>query len=62
MSIARTLTLSLAGAIILAAHPAPSFAESVSFNFTSVEPANTPGGGGGDDGESLWDYVCGLLW
>jgi hypothetical protein len=62
MSIAKTFTLSLAGAIILAAHPAPSFAESVSLNFSSVELAYTQEGAGGDEGESLWDYMCGLLW
>jgi hypothetical protein len=61
MSIAKTLCLSLAAMIILAAHSTPSFAE-VSLSYGGVEPAYAQQGAGGDDGESLWDYICGLLW
>ena len=63
MSIAKTLGLPLAAVIILAAHSTQSFAdEQVSFSFSQVENSYTQGDAGGDDGESLWDYICGLLW
>jgi hypothetical protein len=63
MSIVKTLGLSLAAVIILAAHSTPSFAE-VSLSYGGVELSSTQGAGGAasDDGESLWDYICGLLW
>jgi hypothetical protein len=61
MSIAKILRLSLAAAIIFAAHSTPSFAE-VSLNYGGVELAYSQQDAGGDDGESLWDYICGLLW
>lgn len=57
MSIARTLALSLAGTIILAAHPATSSAMTYTFNQTFVTSIDSDQ----DDGESLWDYICSWL-
>jgi hypothetical protein len=62
MSIAKTLCLSLAAVIIFAAHSRPSFAEEVTLNYGGIESVYTQQGDVGDDGESLWDYICGLLW
>jgi hypothetical protein len=63
MSIAKTLSLSLAAVIILAVHSTSSFAE-VSLSYGGVELAysqDSAGGAASDDGD-LWDYICGLLW
>jgi len=64
MSIVKTLSLALTAAIVLAAYATPSRAE-VSFSYGGVQVAYTQQGGGGsaasDDGESLWDYICGWL-
>ena len=61
MSIAKALCLSLAAVIILATHSAPSFAE-VSLSYGGVEQAYAQPDAGGAASESLWDYICGLLW
>jgi hypothetical protein len=59
MSLAKPLTLSLACALILAAHAAPSFAE-VSLSYSSIETSSSTSDAG-DGGESLWDFICGWL-
>jgi hypothetical protein len=59
MSLAKPLTLSLACALILATYAAPTFAE-VSLSYSSIEYSYSQQSAG-DDGESLWDYICGWL-
>ena len=52
MSIPKTLSLSLACALILAAHAAPSFAEDLSLSFTTIETSYSQQGEVG-----LWDFI-----
>jgi|HubBroStandDraft_6_1064221.scaffolds.fasta_scaffold1349108_1 hypothetical protein len=63
MSIAKTLTLSLAAAIIFAAHPNPSFAATYQLNevyVSSVSSSSSSSQDDDDDGGSIWDYI--LSW
>jgi hypothetical protein len=63
MSIGKTFALALAGAIILAAHPVPSFAYQMEETFTSsTATSSSAGQDDDDDGGSIWDFICGLLW
>jgi hypothetical protein len=68
MSIAKTLTLSLAVAIIFAAHPTRSFAAtyqltqvSVSNVSSSCSSSSSPSQDDDDDGGSIWDYILSWL-
>jgi hypothetical protein len=58
MSIAKTLTLSLAATLILATHTAPSFAEvDASSPTLQLGCASNPGSALDD----IWDYILGWL-
>jgi hypothetical protein len=62
MSIAKTLTLALAAAIIFSAHPTRSFA--ATYQLTEVYVSNVSSSYQDDDddnGGSIWDYILSWL-
>jgi len=60
MTISKTLCLSSASALILAAHAAPSFA-AIEYVYTQQGAGDGAASDAGDGG-SLWNYICSLLW
>ena len=61
MSLAKTLTLSLAATLILATHSASSFAEGMQYVYTEQGADGAAASNAGDDQESIWDYILGWL-
>jgi hypothetical protein len=61
MSIAKTVSLSLAAVVIFAAHSAPSSAEGMQYVYTEQGATDAAASPAGDDEESLWDYIMGWL-
>jgi len=61
MPLAKTLSLSLAAALILAAHPASSFAAQYEMQDVAISSVDNSSSAQDDD-VSLWDLFCDLLW